>query len=82
MPLDQTPIRHMNQGPSDKHAEWSNERLAATRTAAAQLRDSGFVWTHERAHLDEIIERIDATVNLKRQREAYHAERKPHESKR
>lgn len=78
MPLDQTPIRHVNWGPADKQAEWSYERLAATRTAAAQLRDSGFVWTHERTHLDEIIKRVDATVKLKRERDADHAERKSH----
>ena len=82
MPLDQTPIRHINWGPSDNHVEWSYERLATTRTAAVKLRDSGFIWTHEQTHLDEIIERIDATVNLKRERDACRARGKSRESKR
>jgi hypothetical protein len=70
MPLDQTPIRQVNWGASaTQAAESSYERLAAARTAAAQLRDSGFIWIHERTHLDEIIERVDATVRLKRERD-------------
>jgi hypothetical protein len=75
MPLDQTPQRHVKWGASDMHTEWTYERLTATRTAAAQLRDSGFVWTHERTHLDEIIARLDSTVKLKRERDAARAER-------
>jgi hypothetical protein len=64
------PPRHVNWGSSVNHAAgWSYERLAGTRAAAARVRDSGFTWIHEQAHLDEIIERIDATLRLKHERD-------------
>jgi hypothetical protein len=76
VPLSQDPIRHVRQAASDKHADWSYERLAALRGGAVNVRDSGFLWIHERTHLDEIIERVDATVQLKRERDAYQASKK------
>jgi hypothetical protein len=70
MPLDQASQRQVNWGSSVKHAaEWTCDQLAATRTTAAQLRDSRFIWIHEQTHFEEIIERVDATVKLKRERD-------------
>jgi hypothetical protein len=43
---------------------------------AVGVRDSGFVWQHEQTHLAEIVERIDATVRLKRERESYWSKKK------
>jgi len=57
-------------------ADFSDERLAAIRTAACRLLDSGVLFIHERIHLTEIIARLDAAVRLKRERAAYQAERK------
>jgi len=74
VPLSQDPIRHVRQVASDTHAGWSYERLATLRAGAVKVRESGFLWIHERTHLDEIIERIDATVHLKR--DAYQASKK------
>lgn len=71
MSLSQDPIRSVRQSASDTHTDWHRERLAAVRRAAVQVRDSGFLWIHERTHLEEIIERIDATVKLKDERHAY-----------
>jgi hypothetical protein len=34
------------------------------------------LWQHEQVHIEEVTERIDATVSLKRQREEYRASRK------
>ena len=76
MPLSQEPIRHLCQVPSDRHIDWSYERLATLRQSAVQVRDSTFLWTHEQTHLDEVIERIDVTVQLKRERDAYQASKK------
>lgn len=73
MPLSQEPIRHLRQPASDPHLGWSYERLAALRAGAVKVRESAFVLIHERTHVDEIIERIDATVHLKRERDAYQA---------
>ncbi len=74
--LGQEPIGHLRQTASGKYADWSHEQLSVIRQAAVQVRDSGFLWIHERTHLDEIIERVDATVNLKGERDAYQASRK------
>jgi hypothetical protein len=63
------------QSASDPHLSWSYERLAEVRQAAARLRDSNFPWIHEQTHLAEIIDRIDATVRLKRERDQYQASR-------
>src|SRR5260370_42316590 len=51
----------------------SGEQL---RQTAVRVRDSGFPWTHERTHLEEIIDRIDATVHLRRERDECQASRK------
>jgi hypothetical protein len=56
-------------------ADFSHERLAAIRTAACRLLDSGVLFIHERTHLAEIIARLDAAVQLKNERAAYQAER-------
>ncbi len=76
LPLSQEPIRHVRQAVSDTHAGWSYDRLATLRGGAVKVRESGFLWIHEQTHLDEIIERIDATVQLKRERDAYQASKK------
>lgn len=76
VPLSQEPIRHIGQVASAKHADWSYERLAVLRGGAIKERDSGFLWTHERTHPDEIIEHIEATARLKRERDAYQASKK------
>jgi hypothetical protein len=70
------PIPRLPQSASDRHADRPYEWLASMRAAAAQVRDSGFLWQHEQVHIEEVIERIDATVSLKRQREEYWASRK------
>ena len=70
------PIPRVPQGPSDRCAGWSYERLAELRQMAARVRDSEFVWQHEQTHLAEIVERIDATVRLKRERESYWSKKK------
>jgi|HubBroStandDraft_1064217.scaffolds.fasta_scaffold16288_2 hypothetical protein len=70
------PIPRLPQPAADRCAEWSYERLRETRVSAARLLDSGFAGIHERTHLEEIIDRIDATISLKRQRDEYRTERK------
>lgn len=70
------PIPRLFQGASDPHLGWSYEQLAEVRQAAAKLKDSNFPGIHERTHLKEIIDRIDATVHLKREREEYWAAKK------
>jgi hypothetical protein len=76
----QEPIPQLPQwgqyAPSDRCADWSDERLAELRKMAVGVRDSEFVWRHERTHLAEIVERIDATVRLKRERESYWSKKK------
>lgn len=42
-------------------ADFSYERLAAIRTAARQLLDSGVLFIHERTHVTEIIGRLDGS---------------------
>lgn len=71
--LSHEPKPHVRQSASAGHADWSYERLGGLRQMAVQVRDSGFLWIHERTHVDEIIERIDATVGLKRERDACRA---------
>jgi len=46
------------------------------RQTAVKVRDSGFIWIHERTHLEEVVDRIDATVHLKHERDEYQASRK------
>ncbi len=70
------PIPQLPQWASDRCAGWSYERLGELRQMAARVRDSEFVWQHEQTHLAEIVERIDATVRLKRERESYWPEKK------
>ncbi len=70
------PIPRLPQPADDRCAEWSYERLRETPVSAARLLDSGVAYMHERTHLEEIIDRIDATVSLKRQRDDYRKERK------
>lgn len=67
------PIPRMRQTASDRHLDWSYEKLADFRQAVAKVRDSDFLWQHERIHLEEVIDRVDATVSLKRQRAEYQA---------
>jgi hypothetical protein len=69
----QEPIPRIPMCVSDRCIDWSYERLASLRGVVASVRDSEFIWPHERTHLEEIIERIDLTVSLKRQREEYQA---------
>ena len=69
-------VRVRPAGASVDDAKLSYERLAAIRTAASQLRDSGVVYLHELSHLDEIIGRLDGAVRLKGEREADAARRK------
>jgi hypothetical protein len=70
------PIPRLPQTASDRCLDWSYERLGESRRAAVAVRDCGFLWDHERTHLDEIVDRIDATVSLKRQRDEYQKSRK------
>jgi hypothetical protein len=70
------PIPQLRQGPSDRCADWSYERLAELRQMAVRVRDSEFVWQHEQTHLAEIVDRIDATVRLKGERESYWSKKK------
>ncbi|HVB46067.1 MAG TPA: hypothetical protein VNF47_25625 [Streptosporangiaceae bacterium] len=67
------PLPRIRQDASVAHADWSYQRLTDLRQAAARVRDSGFLWTHERTHVEEVIDRIDATVSLKRERDRYQA---------
>ena len=60
-----------SNGPED----WSYERLTAIRSAACTLLGSGMLWIHERMHVGQVIARIDAAVHLKRERDAYRAEK-------
>jgi hypothetical protein len=69
----QEPIPRVPMCASDRHLDWPYERLASLRAEFARVRDSDFLWPHERTHLEEVIERIDLTVSLKRQREEYRA---------
>jgi hypothetical protein len=71
----QEPIPRVPMCASDRHLDWSYERLASQRAEFAKVRDSDFLWPHERTHLEEAIERIDLTVSLKRQREEYQADK-------
>jgi hypothetical protein len=70
------PIPQLPQWASDRCAEWSYERLEELREVAIQVRDSEFVWPHEQTHLAEIVARIDATVQLKKERESYWSKKK------
>ena len=70
------PIPRLRQVASDPHLSWSYERLADLRQTAVKVRDSGFIWIHERTHLEEVVDRIDATVHLKHERDEYQASRK------
>lgn len=72
------PIPRVPMCASDRCLDWPYERLASLRQAVAQVRDSELIWPHERAHLEEVIERIDLTVSLKRQREEYRAGKGKH----
>ena len=54
----------------------SYERLAELRQAVVKVKGTGFPWTHERTHLEEIVDRIDATVRLKRERDECQTTRK------
>lgn len=74
------PIPQLPQQASDRCADWSYERLGELRRVAAQVRDSEFVWPHERTHLAEIVARVDATVSLKRERESYWSKKKRSQS--
>jgi hypothetical protein len=67
------PIPGLRQSASLPEAGLSYERLTELRQAAVKVKDSGFPWTHERTHLEEIIGRIDATVHLKRERDEHRA---------
>ena len=69
------PIPRLPQGPSLPHLDWSYEWLTELRQAAVKVKDSGFPWIHEQTHLAEIVDRIDATVHLKRERDEYQATR-------
>jgi hypothetical protein len=69
----QEPIHRVPMCASDRRLDWSYERLASLRAAFAKVRDSDFLWQHERTHLEEVIEQIGLTVSLKRQREEYQA---------
>jgi hypothetical protein len=71
----QEPIPRVPMCVSDRHLDLPYERLASLRAAFAKVRDSDFLWQHERTHLEEVIERIDLTVSLKRQREEYQADK-------
>jgi hypothetical protein len=55
--------------------DWSYERLAECRQVITKVKDSSFLWPHEKGHLEEIIARIDSTVSLKHQREEYWAKK-------
>jgi hypothetical protein len=72
-PIPQLPDWIFASAASDRFAAWSYERLAELRRTAVTMRDSEFVWQHEQVHLAEIVARIDATVNLKKERESYSA---------
>jgi hypothetical protein len=74
------PIPRLRQPASDRHVDRPYEWLASIRKAAAQVLDSGILWTHERTHMEEVIDRIDATVSLKRQREEYWAGKRKRET--
>jgi hypothetical protein len=54
----------------------SYEQLAAVRTAACCLRDMGVLFLTERDRMGDVIKRIDAAVQLKRERDAARAERR------
>jgi hypothetical protein len=64
------PIPQIFQAPSGRCADWSYDKLAELKQMAVNVRDSEFLWPHEHTHLAEIVERIDLTVSLKRQRES------------
>lgn len=51
------------------------EQLAAVRKAANFLLNSGVLFILERNRIGEVIARIDSAVQLKRERDAYRAER-------
>ena len=69
-------VRAHPRGVSTDDAKLSYERLAAIRTTASQLRDSGAVHLHEQSHLNEIISRLNAAVRLEGEREADQVKRK------
>lgn len=69
-------LRYTAVSVSDQHLDWSYEKLADLRQTAVKVRDSIFIWPHEQTHLEEIIDRIDATVSLKRQRDEYQASKR------
>ena len=69
------PIPRLAQWASVQDTALSYERLGELRQAAVKVKDSGFLYIHERTHLEEIIDRIDATVRLKRDRDEYWAAR-------
>jgi hypothetical protein len=60
---------------NDRYVGWSYEELEDLRQMAVRVRDCGIVWQHEEAHLIEIVARIEATMNLKRERESYWAKK-------
>jgi hypothetical protein len=60
---------------NERYVGWSYEKLEELRQMAVTVRDCGIVWQHEEAHLIEIVARIEATVNLKRERESYWAKK-------
>lgn len=71
------PIPKLNTfTPHPDRTDWSYERLADCRRVISQAKNSSFLWPHERTHLEEVIDRIDATVSLKRQREEYQKSKK------
>lgn len=55
---------------------WSYERLAGLRADFVKVLDSEFIWQHEDTHVEEIIARIDAIVDLKRQRDGSRASKR------
>jgi len=61
--------------PSEQHLVWSYEMFAEFRQVVARVARSDFLWPHEQSHLEEVIDRIDATVNLKHEREKYRAKK-------
>jgi hypothetical protein len=65
---------------SEVYLAWSYERLAEFRADFIKVLNSEFIWQHEDTHVEEIIARIDSTVNLKRQRDGFQASKKGHGS--
>jgi hypothetical protein len=51
------------------------EQLTAARKAASCLLNSGVLFITERDRMGEVLKRIDSAVQLKRERDAYRAER-------